>query len=62
MRGLGTDQVISGPMRGFEEKNASNGAITQMDMATLWLNRPSGVDSVKIPHTWDTESLNVCGY
>ena len=45
MRGLGTDHVISGPMRGLK-KTASDGANRQTnrqtDMATLWLNRPSG--------------------
>ena len=51
----GTDHVISGPMKGLEEnfirwrrQKDRQTKDTHMDMATLWLNPPSGVDSVKI--------------
>ena len=52
MRGLGTDYVIAGPMRGLEKKNVFDGANRQTnkqtDIATLLLNRLSWADSVKI--------------
>ena len=55
MRGLGTDHVISGPMRGLK-KTASDGGNrqteTQTNIATLEMNRPSG--AVK---TWGGEQL-----
>ena len=44
----GTDHVISGPMRGL--KNCTwlrKQTQPQTDMETLWLNLPSGADSVK---------------
>ena len=45
MRGLGTDHVISGPMRGLK-KTAFDGTDRQTDrqkdIATLRLDRPSG--------------------
>ena len=52
MRGLGTDHVISGPMRGLKKftlwRKQTN---RQTDMATQWLNWPSvsEANSVKIP-------------
>ena len=46
-----TDHVILGPTRNIK-KIAPNGAnrqtSRQLDMATLWLNRPRWADSVKI--------------
>ena len=46
----GTDHVTSGPMRGLKE-NCSRWQNThpdiQADMVTIWLNRPTGADSMK---------------
>ena len=43
MRGLGSGHVTCGPMRGLEINYAGRGhAYIQTDIATLWLNRPSG--------------------
>ena len=45
MRGLGTDHVISGPMRGLkitESDGAHRHTDTQTDIANLRLNRPGG--------------------
>ena len=48
MRGLGTDHVISGPMRGAKKLHPmAKQTNSQTDMATLRLNWPSGADSVK---------------
>ena len=47
MRGLGTDQVISGPVGGLKKLHLMAHTDTQTDMATLRLNRPSRADSVK---------------
>ena len=54
----GTDHVTSGPMRGLIEnfnwwgwktdKQINKQTKKQTNMATLWLNRPSGAQSVKM--------------
>ena len=47
MRGLGSGHVTCGPMRGLEinyagRRHAHTHTHVQTDIATLWLNRPSG--------------------
>ena len=46
MRGLGTDHVISGQMRGLKKMHpmaqTNRQTDTQTDIATLRLNRPNG--------------------
>ena len=45
----GTDHVIWGPMRGLEKKmHPMAQTDRQTDMVTLWLNRPSAANSVKL--------------
>ena len=51
MRGLGSDSVILGPIRGQKNLHlmpqTDKQTNRQLDMATLWLNPPSGANSVK---------------
>ena len=58
----GTGHVTSGPMRGQKKLHpmAHNHTTTkpQTDMAALWLNRPSGANSVKIGFSY-TQRLHM---
>ena len=66
MRGLGTDHVISGPMRGFGKKTACNGMTFDNTQhmtdghCNLETELAQWADLVKILHMGDTESLYIC--
>ena len=60
MRGLETNHVISGPMRGLKQ-SACGMDIKQTDKRVDSMTDPAKrAESVKILHTGDTDSLDVC--